>query len=111
VVRQIVNKAGAEHLGQVVTIEAIRESVIPEATISRMEALEREGAVHTIWTMFTPFIGAICNCRPGDCLGLRTLAIGVETMYRGEVMAVVDGSLCNGCDSCLEPAILVPSAA
>jgi ferredoxin len=78
------------------------ESLTPEEAISQMEALEGEGAVHTIWTMITPFIGAICNCRPGDCLGLRTLAMGVETMSRGEEMAVVDGSLCNGCGSCQE---------
>ncbi len=156
-VRQMVDKAGEEHFGQVVTIEDIREivgraatvvripcacrwaalkkearccysvsytpetwyqdldmsyfgtapdmgleSVSPETAIGQMEALEKDGAVHTIWTMITPFIGAICNCQPGDCLGLRTLAIDVETMYRGEEMAVVDTSLCNGCGLCQE---------
>ena len=144
-VRQMVSQAGAEHFGQVVTIEEIREivgraatvvrmpcacrwaalkkearccysvsytpetwyrdldmgyfgttpdmgleSLTPAAAIAQMEALEKEGAVHTIWTMITPFIGAICNCQPGDCLGLRTLALDVETMFRGEQMAVVD---------------------
>ena len=78
------------------------ESLTPETAISQMEELEKDGSVHTIWTMVTPFIGAICNCQPGDCLGLRTLAIDVETMYRGEEMAVVDSSLCNGCGSCEE---------
>ncbi|MFZ5798787.1 MAG: ATP-binding protein [Desulfobulbaceae bacterium] len=78
------------------------ESLSPAAAIAQMEALEQEGAVHTIWTMITPFIGAICNCRPGDCLGLRTLDLGVETMYRGEQTAQVDGGLCNGCGSCAE---------
>ncbi|MEN8135986.1 MAG: 4Fe-4S binding protein [Thermodesulfobacteriota bacterium] len=78
------------------------ETVTPETAIRQMEELENEGAVHTIWTMITPFIGAICNCQPGDCLGLRTLVIDVETMYRGEQMAVVDDSLCNGCGSCQE---------
>jgi Pyruvate/2-oxoacid:ferredoxin oxidoreductase delta subunit len=157
VVRQMVDKAGEEHFGQVVTIEDIRdivgqaatvvripcacrwaalkkearccysvsyspetwyrdldmsyfgktqdmglESLTPEAAIAQMEVLEKEGAIHTIWTMITPFIGAICNCRPGGCLGLRTLAMGVETMYRGEQRALVDISLCNGCGSCLE---------
>lgn len=76
------------------------ESVSKEAAIAQMEQLEQEGAVHTIWTMITPFIGAICNCQPGDCLGLRTLAIDVETMYRGEQQAQVDTELCNGCGSC-----------
>jgi ferredoxin len=156
-VRQMVTQAGAEHFGQVVTIEDIREIVGRAATVVRMpcacrwaalkkearccysvsytpetwyqgldmgyfgtapdmglesltraeaigqmEALEKEGAVHTIWTMLTPFIGAICNCQPGDCLGLRTLALDVETMYRGEQLAVVDASFCNGCGSCQE---------
>ena len=78
------------------------ESVTPESAIRQMEALEKDGAVHTIWTMITPFIGAICNCQPGDCLGLRTLAIDVETMCRGEQMAVINPSLCDGCGSCLE---------
>jgi ferredoxin len=76
------------------------ESLSPAAAISQMETLEKEGAVHTIWTMITPFIGAICNCQPGDCLGLRTLAIDIETMHRGEDRAVVDAALCNGCGLC-----------
>ena len=76
------------------------ESLTPAAAIGQMEGLEKEGAVHTIWTMITPFIGAICNCRPGDCLGLRTLALDVETMHRGEQLAAVDGALCNGCGLC-----------
>ena len=78
------------------------ESLTPAEAIGQMEALEKDGTVHTIWTMHTPFIGAICNCQPGDCLGLRTLAINVETMYRGEEMAVVDTELCIGCGSCQE---------
>jgi ferredoxin len=76
------------------------ESLSPEEAIGQMEVLEKQGAVHTIWTMMTPFIGAICNCQPEDCLGLRTLSIEVETMFRGEQMAVVDEELCIGCGAC-----------
>ena len=76
------------------------ESLTPEEAIQQMEELEKDGAVHTIWTMMTPFIGAICNCRPEDCLGLRTLSIDVETMFRGEQMASVDEELCTGCGDC-----------
>lgn len=77
------------------------ESVTAAEAISQMERLEQEhNAVHTIWTMVTPFIGAICNCSPKDCLGLRTLAIEVETMFRGEQVAQVDSAICNGCGSC-----------
>ncbi len=78
------------------------ESLTPDQAISQMEALESKGAVHTIWTMMTPFIGAICNCQPEDCLGLRTLAMDVETMFRGEMTARVDEEQCTGCGSCEE---------
>ncbi len=57
------------------------ESVDREEAIRQMEHLEEHGAVHTIWTMMTPFIGAICNCTLDDCLAMRTLSgIKVETM-------------------------------
>ena len=78
------------------------EAMTPEVAINQMEKLEESRAVHTIWTMMTPFVGAICNCQPGDCLGLRTLAIDVETIFRGEQMAIVDKSLCTGCGFCEE---------
>ena len=78
------------------------ESLSPDEAITQMEELEKNGAVHTIWTMMTPFIGAICNCQPEDCLGLRTLSIDVETMFRGEMTAVVDEEACIGCGACEE---------
>jgi ferredoxin len=78
------------------------ESLAPEEAIRQMEEIENEGAVHTIWTMMTPFIGAICNCQPEDCLGLRTLSVNVETMFRGERVATVDEGLCTGCGACEE---------
>jgi len=76
------------------------ERVTPDEAIRQMEKLEESGAVHTVWTMITPFVGAICNCTPMECLGLRTLAIDVETMFRGEESAVVDEELCTGCGEC-----------
>ncbi len=76
------------------------ERVSPEEAIGQMEELERHGAIHTIWTMMTPFIGAICNCRPDECLGLRALSLDVELMFPGEQVAVVDDELCSGCGAC-----------
>jgi heterodisulfide reductase subunit A-like polyferredoxin len=68
-----------------------------------MEEMEDRGAVHTIWTMLTPFIGAICNCTVRDCLAMRTLSsIRVETMARAEYVATVDGGICTGCGVCEE---------
>jgi len=78
------------------------ETLSGEQAITQMERLEEEGAVHTIWTMVTPFIGAICNCTHHECLGLRTLAMNVETLSRGEYVAKVDQELCNGCGLCMD---------
>ncbi len=77
------------------------ESVAADVAVSQMEELEEQGAVHTIWTMMTPFIGAICNCSAEGCLALRTMShINVETMARAEHVARVDPLLCNGCGLC-----------
>ncbi len=76
------------------------ETLSGKDAITQMEKQEEEGAVHTIWTMVTPFIGAICNCTQQECLGLRTQAMHVETLFRGEYVARVDEGLCNGCGLC-----------
>ncbi len=77
------------------------EALAPEAAIGQMKILEEQGAIHTIWTMMTPFIGAICNCRPDDCLAMLTLSrTRVETMERAEYVARVDQEACTGCGLC-----------
>jgi len=77
------------------------ESLTAEAAVMQMEEMEEWGAVHTIWTMMTPFIGAICNCSAEGCLAMRTLSrINVETMGRAEHVARVDASRCSGCGLC-----------
>lgn len=78
------------------------ETLSRSEAIAQMERLEHEGAIHTIWTMVTPFIGAICNCTRQECLGLRTLAMQVETLSRGEYRAFIDPGLCQGCGLCHE---------
>lgn len=77
------------------------ESLSPDKAISQMEEMEEHGSIHTIWTMMTPFIGAVCNCSLDECLAMRTLSrIDVETMERAEYVARVDEELCNGCGLC-----------
>jgi ferredoxin len=77
------------------------ESLNPDKAIKQMEEMEEHGAIHTIWTMMTPFIGAVCNCSPDECLAMRTLSrIHVETMERAEYVDRVDEELCNGCGLC-----------
>jgi Pyruvate/2-oxoacid:ferredoxin oxidoreductase delta subunit len=77
------------------------ESLRPEEAVKQMETMEEHGAVHTIWTMMTPFIGAVCNCSPDDCLAMRTLnRVHVETMERAEYVARIDEAICDGCGLC-----------
>jgi ferredoxin len=77
------------------------ESLTPDNAIAQMKVMEEQGAVHTIWTMMTPFIGAICNCSPDECLAMRTLSrTKVETMERAEYVARVEEALCTGCGLC-----------
>lgn len=79
------------------------ESLKKEEAIKHMEEMEEHGAIHTIWTMVTPFIGAICNCTAHDCIAMRTLSgIRVETMARAEYVARVEEKLCEGCGLCAE---------
>jgi NAD-dependent dihydropyrimidine dehydrogenase PreA subunit len=79
------------------------ESLSGDEAMRQMEEMEDHGAVHTIWTMMTPFIGAVCNCSARDCLAMRTLSgIRVETMARAEHVAVVASELCSGCGLCEE---------
>ena len=95
------NKIDMSYFGK--APDAGLESLEPGEAIAQMKAMEAQGSVHTIWTMMTPFIGAICNCSPADCLAMRTLSgAGVETMERAEFVAVVDTALCSGCGLCLE---------
>jgi ferredoxin len=77
------------------------EQISPDMAVEQMRDMEAQGAVHTIWTMMTPFIGAICNCSPEECLAMRTLSrTGVETLERAEYAARIDRLRCTGCGVC-----------
>lgn len=77
------------------------EPVAAETAVRQMEDMEQAGAVHTIWTMMTPFIGAVCNCSVDGCLAMRTLTrVNVETMARAEYQAVIAEDRCTGCGLC-----------
>ncbi len=79
------------------------EPVSPDEAIKQIKKTEEHGAIHSIWTMLTPFIGAVCNCTEKECLAMRTLSgINIDTMFRAEYFGFVDNKRCNACGSCLE---------
>jgi NAD-dependent dihydropyrimidine dehydrogenase PreA subunit len=78
------------------------ERVTPEVALAEMAALEDQGAIHTVWTFITPFIGGICNCDPSGCLAINYTRQGLPTYFPGEEKAAVDAERCVGCGDCLE---------
>ena len=78
------------------------ERVSPAAALAQMTALEDQGAIHTVWTFITPFIGAICNCDPSGCLAVNYTRRGLPTYFPGEEKAAVDAARCTGCGACIE---------
>jgi ferredoxin len=78
------------------------EKVTPEDALTMVSDLEKRGALHTIWTFVTPFIGALCNCDRQDCIALRTeMTLGVKAMFRAEYYASINWDTCKGCRECL----------
>ncbi len=79
------------------------ETVSKESALKQMEEIEHLGAIHTIWTFVTPFIGAICNCTKKDCIAMRTYSgISIETIFKAEYVANINTDLCSGCGLCIE---------
>jgi ferredoxin len=77
------------------------ERVGAGTALAEMAALERKGAIHTVWTFMTPFIGGVCNCDPGGCLAMNFTRRGMPLYFPGETKAAVDAAACTGCRACL----------
>lgn len=77
------------------------ERVSRATALAEMAALEENGAIHTVWTFLTPFIGGICNCDPSGCLAVNYTRRGMPLYFPGEEKAVVDRGACTGCGECL----------
>lgn len=87
-----------------------REMIDPSSsleTLTREQArdalveLDRQGAMHSVWTFKTPFIGGLCNC-DRDCGAYRAQVLGKHVcMFRSEYVAQIDPELCGGCRKCM----------
>lgn len=78
------------------------ENLTKEEAVVAFHEHEKEGLCHTVWTLYTPFIGGICNCDRADCLAMRsTVTEGIPVMFRGEYVASVNPEECSGCRQCM----------
>jgi ferredoxin len=78
------------------------ERLAKEEALDLFREHAREGCLHTIWTLPSPFIVGICNCDRWECGALRsTLGDGLNVLFKAEYVAQVDPELCNGCRQCM----------
>lgn len=77
------------------------ETISPAKAKSLLRQFDQAGLVHSIWTMKTPFIGALCNCDQ-DCLAYKVQVEKklVEMMFKAEYVAEINSELCTGCRRC-----------
>jgi len=68
-----------------------------------MRESETSGAFHTIWTLKTPFIGAICNCDASTgCIPMKMYKKRAPIMFRAEYIAKIIEESCIGCQNCIK---------
>jgi ferredoxin len=69
-----------------------------------LDETDRQGLVHHLATLKTPFLLGICSCEYPTCIFMRARRDwGIQRISRkGEYLARVDTSSCNRCGKCLE---------
>jgi ferredoxin len=77
------------------------ETLTREQAQEAITALDQRGAMHSVWTFKTPFIGGLCNC-DRDCQAYRAQTQWkFQCMFRAEYVAQVDPESCRGCRRCM----------
>jgi len=70
--------------------------------VDLMNGFEKRGLIHTVWTLKSPVVVAICNCNPVSCMGFQLKDDGLRTMFKAEYVAMVNTDACVGCKACIE---------
>lgn len=79
------------------------QKVEKKEALKMIQEFEKEGLVHSVWTIITPFIAGICNCDRSDCLALKVnITYNLKMMFRSEYIARVDLDKCTGCRECMK---------
>jgi len=66
-----------------------------------VEEMNEAGRVNTVWFGPVPYIAALCSCQQPECAATRLrTSYGLQFLYKGEYVAKVDSSKCDGCQAC-----------
>jgi Pyruvate/2-oxoacid:ferredoxin oxidoreductase delta subunit len=76
------------------------ETLTKDQTREALTDLDRKGAMHSVWTFKSPYIGGLCNC-DRDCGAWRAqMQHSFQVMFRSEYVASIDPDKCGGCRRC-----------
>jgi len=78
------------------------ENFTKEATLTFMREAETKGAIHTIWTVGTPFIGAICTCDDTGCIPMKAYREVTPLFFRSEYVIEIENGKCTSCKACIK---------
>ncbi|MEW5946835.1 MAG: 4Fe-4S dicluster domain-containing protein [bacterium] len=72
-----------------------------ETALAVIAERRARGAVNTVWTYRTPYVGKMCNCDVPECAGFQFRSrCGARTVYKSEYVFAVDAAACAGCRAC-----------
>lgn len=75
----------------------------PEEAKEVVTKVHKRGLVSFVYTLGTPFAGALCQCDYPDCLGIRArLDLGVNSIFKGHYVARLNAAACTGCAKCIK---------
>ncbi|MBL7069254.1 MAG: 4Fe-4S binding protein [Candidatus Omnitrophica bacterium] len=78
------------------------EKMDKASALDFMKEQESKGSFHSIWTLKTPFIGAICNCDNTGCIALKMYKEVTPIFFKAEYIIKLDKDECNGCKACIK---------
>lgn len=77
------------------------ETVSREVALEFMRLQEQNGLFHSIWTLGSPFIAAICNCDHEACIAMRIKDAAAPIFFKAEYAVRLDRDVCTGCRRCV----------
>ncbi len=73
-----------------------------DSALNFIKEQERNGLVHSLWTVGTPFATGLCCCDNTGCIGMKMFSKKAPIFFKGEYIAKNDKDKCIGCKACIK---------